>query len=138
MKRVGNLCKILAGSNELVEVLKAGRPVRRLEAESVLFHEGEKNNGVFLICKGVVRLRVPGAQQLDRLFSKGSVLGLPSTFTGNAYSLTATCVTDCDLVHVSKQNFLELMNDYPNLCREATGILSAEVAFILSAFGNVA
>jgi CRP-like cAMP-binding protein len=136
MKRVGRLCKTLATSKDLAEALKVACHIRHFEAESALFHEGEANNGVFLVCDGVARLRVPGARQLDRLFSKGSVLGLPSTFTGNPYSLTATCITDCDVVHMNKEDFLQLMNERPDLCREATSILSAEVAFILSALGK--
>jgi CRP-like cAMP-binding protein len=136
MKRVGRLCKTLESSKDLAAALKAGCRISHFEAESVLFHEAETNNGVFLICDGVVRLRVPGARQLDRLFSKGAVLGLPSTFTGNAYCLTATCITDCDLVHIPKERFLKLMNEQPDLCREATNILSAEVAFIFSALGK--
>jgi CRP-like cAMP-binding protein len=136
MNRAGRVCKILASSKELVEALKVGCCIRHLEAESVLFDEGEKNYGVFLICSGIVRLRVPGVRQLDRFFSTGSVLGLPSTFTGNAYSLTATCITDCEFVQVAERQFLQLMIEQPNLCREATSILSAEVAFILSAMGK--
>ena len=104
--------------------------------DASLFWAGGKNAGIFLIRGGVVRLRVPGVPHLDRMFSSGSVLGLPSTFTGRPYSLTATCVTDCDVVHVAKKKFLGLMNTRPELCRDATGILSREVAFILSAFGK--
>jgi CRP-like cAMP-binding protein len=134
MKRVGHLCEILAGSNELVEALRMSGCVTHYGAGAILFHSGERNEGVFLICDGVVRLRVPDIQRLDRLFSAGALLGLPSTFTGNPYALTATCLTDCNVVQVTGEKFLKLMNGRPELCRDATSILSGEAAFIYSAF----
>ena len=71
--------------------------------------------------------------QLTRAFSTGSGRGLPSTFSESPDSLTAASATDCEIVHVSKQQFLDLMKAQPALCRDATDILSREVAFILSA-----
>jgi CRP-like cAMP-binding protein len=76
---------------------------------------------------------MPGIPGLDRLFSSGSLLGLPSTFNAKPYSLTATCLTDCKVAQVDAKRFLDLMQEHPDLCREATEMLSSELAFILSA-----
>ncbi len=70
--------------------------------------------------------------QCTRTLPAGSVLGLPSTFSEKPYSLTAVLATDCDITHVSGKKFLDLMKSHIDLCREATDILSREVAFILS------
>jgi hypothetical protein len=43
--------------------------------------------------------------RLDRLLGSGSLLGLPSSFTGRPYSLTATAVTGADVVHVAQGDF---------------------------------
>ena len=81
-------------------------------------------------------MSVKGLPKLDRLFSVGSVLGLPSTFTGHAYSLTAQAVTEADVVHVPAEAFLQLMRERADLCREATEMLGREVTFIQSALAE--
>jgi CRP-like cAMP-binding protein len=102
-------------------------------SQSVLFHAGDKNAGIFLVYSGQVCLEVPDVPQLSRVFSAGSVLGLPSTFSQKPYSLTAVSATDCDVIRVGKTKFLDLMKAQPELCREATDILVREIAFIFSA-----
>jgi CRP-like cAMP-binding protein len=61
---------------------------------------------------------------------------LPSTFTGLPYSLTATAVTDATVVQVTQEDFLRLMRERPELCREAAEMLGREVTFIQSALAE--
>jgi CRP-like cAMP-binding protein len=68
-------------------------------------------------------MSVRSLPRLDRLFGSGSVLGLPSSFTGRPYTLTATAITEADVVHVAREDFLLLMLERPDLCREATEML---------------
>ncbi len=89
-----------------------------------------------MVLKGKVRMSVKGLPKLDRVFSAGSVLGLPSTFTGHSYSLTAVALTEVDALHVTQDDFLRLMRDQPELCREATEMLGREVTFIQSALAE--
>ena len=62
------------------------------------------------------------------------MLGLPSSFTGRPYTLTA--ITEADVVHVAREDFLLLMLERPDLCREATEILGREMTFIHSALAE--
>jgi len=133
MKLTHQPCQTLLASSGLAEALNANGKSNRVPHGSVLFCTGDFNAGVFLVCEGIVRLRVPGTPRLDRLFTTGSVLGLPSTFNAKPYSLTAACLTDCVLAEVAAGDFLELMKARPDLCREATDLLSAELGFIMSA-----
>ena len=133
MKVARQPCQTLLASSRLAEALNAKNKSSRFSRGSLLFRARDLNAGVFLVCKGTVRLRVPGTPRLDRLFSTGSVLGLPSTFSARPYSLTAACLTDCVVAQVAAGDFLELMTAHPDLCREATELLSAELGFILSA-----
>jgi CRP-like cAMP-binding protein len=64
------------------------------------------------------------------------VLGLPSTFTGHPYSLTATAVTTVEVMYVPQEAFVRLMRERPELCREATEMLGREVTFIRSALAE--
>jgi len=130
---VGAKANILKASDELTSSLEAVGSRQRHVAAHVLFHEGENSAGVFLVCKGKVRMSVRGLPNLDRDFAAGSLLGLPSTFTGHPYSLSAVTLAESELVHVPREPFLELMRERPDLCREATDMLGREVTFIQSA-----
>ncbi len=133
MKKVGNPSQTLLTPSSLRKALVEVGEKKHFSPQSVLFQTGDKNAGVFLVCAGQVRLEVPGVPQLGRAFSAGSVLGLPSTFSEKPYALTAVSATDSDIMHVSQKSFLDLMNAQPELCRQATDILSREVTFIMSA-----
>ena len=133
MKNVGSLDQTLLAPVRLRTTLEKIGKTEHFGSESVLFHAGDKNAGVYLVCSGRVQLEVPGVPQLSRAFSAGSILGLPSAFSEKPYSLTAVAATESEVVHVSKKEFLDLMKDEPDLCREATDILSREVTFIMSA-----
>lgn len=91
---------------------------------------------MFLVCKGKVLMGVRNMPKLDRAFSTGSLLGLPATFTGRPYSLTALAVVQSDIVHVPRGEFLQLMHEHPDLCREATDMLGCELTFIQSALAE--
>ncbi len=127
---------ILEVSGEFNRVLQAAGCRTRFPSAHVLFEEQAENDGVFLVCKGKVRLGLPGLPKFDRVFAAGSLLGLPSTFGSRPYSLTAITQARSEVIHVLREDFLKLMHERPDLCREATDILGYEVRFIKSALGN--
>lgn len=102
-------------------------------AANTLFVENGDNAGVFLVMKGRVCLSMKDMPGLNRIFCSRSLLGLPSSFTGRSYSLTATAVTETDVVQVPREDFLRLMGERRDLCREVMGILAKEMSFIQSA-----
>lgn len=102
-------------------------------AANTLFREGSDNAGVFLVMKGRVCMSMKSMPRLDRIFGSWSLLGLPSSFTGRPYSLTATAVTETNVAQVPREDFLRLMRERPDLCCEAMGILAREMSFIQSA-----
>ena len=136
MKHVGSQCHILKVSAELKAALEAAGRRERFSPSQTLFREDSGNVGVFLVEKGKVAMSVQDLPKLDRLFSPGSLLGLPSTFTSHPYSLTATALTDADAVHVPQEEFLRIMRESPELCREAMDMLGREVTFIQSALAE--
>ncbi len=133
---VGTKSQILNASDALIASLAELGTRRHFPPDSTLFSEDGDCAGVFLLVKGKVRLSVRSLPRLDRVFGIGSVLGLPSTFTGHPYSLTATAVADAEVVHVTPEVFVGLMRERPELCREATEMLGREVTFIQSALAE--
>jgi CRP-like cAMP-binding protein len=136
MKSVGVKSNILKVSDELKAGLESAGRKRELPPAHVLFSEDGESAGVFLVFKGKVLMGVRNLPELDRVFSGGSLLGLPATFTGHPYSLTAVTVVRSDIVHLPREEFLQLMRERPDLCREATDMLGREVTFIQSALAE--
>jgi len=136
MTNVGARCNFLKVSAALKSSLEAAGRKERFAASQLLFREDDANNGVFLVLRGRIRMGVSGLPRLDRLFSAGSLLGLPSTFTAHAYSLTAQALNDVEAIHVPQSSFLQLMRERPDLCREATEMLGREVTFIQRALAE--
>jgi CRP-like cAMP-binding protein len=136
MTNVGAQCRFLKASAELKKQLQAVGLKKTYSAGEILFREEDHNSGVFLVGKGRIRMSVRGLPKLDRLFSTGSLLGLPSTFTGHDYSLTAEAVADAEVIHVPQDSFVRIMREHPELCREATEMLGREVTFIQAALSE--
>jgi cyclic nucleotide-binding protein len=136
MANVGRSPNILKVSSKLKKSLSAAGVVERYSSARFLFDADQQNQGVYLVLKGKVCLSVKDLQKLDRVFPAGSLLGVPATFIGRPYSLAAVAVTDAEVLHVERQKFLELMTEQPELCREATDMLSREVSFIHTALAE--
>lgn len=117
----------------LVSALEAAGSREKIPGGSALFRLEDANDGVFLVVSGTVCMSVRGVPKLDRIFTRGSLLGLPSTFTRYPYALTAVALVDCEVIHVSQEEFLGLMRERLELCREATDLLCRESAFIENA-----
>ncbi|HLI64278.1 MAG TPA: cyclic nucleotide-binding domain-containing protein [Terriglobales bacterium] len=136
MARAVSRNNILKASAELQKSLVAVGRKEHSAPGKALFKEEDSTLGVFLVAQGKVRMGVKGLAKLDRTFSSGSLLGLPSTFTGHPYSLTAIALTDLDVIHVPSDEFLRLMKEQPDLCREAMEMLGREVTFIQKALAE--
>jgi CRP-like cAMP-binding protein len=126
----------LKASTDLKACLREIGSPEHFAAEEFLFQEDGNNAGVYFLAKGRVRMSVKSLPKLDRLFSAGSLLGLPSTFTERPYSLSAVALTEVDVIHVKTEAFLDLMRQRPDLCGEATKMLGQEVTFIQAALAE--
>ncbi len=136
MQSVGSKANILKVSATLKKSLLSAGTLKQFAPQQVIFDVDQKNQGVYLIVKGKVRMYVRDYPKLDRIFASNSLLGVPSTFTGHPYSLGAIATTTAEVVHVGTQAFLDLMTAQPELCREAADLLSREVTFIQAALAE--
>ncbi len=136
MAHVGNKPNILKVSAQLKALLLKAGKVETYPKDFHLFDLDQENQGVYLVVKGKVRLAVHDFGQFDRVFSAGSLLGVPATFTGHPYSLAAVTTTEAEILHVERNRFLELMSEHPEFCRETTDMLSREVSFIHAALAE--
>ena len=95
---------------------------------SLLFEQGKTANGMYLIVSGKVQTDFGrGGTHVPRLAESGSLLGVPATINGMAYSISAKVKEDAELIHVSRPQLLKLMQDNPTVALSIIDLLSREV-----------
>jgi CRP-like cAMP-binding protein len=120
----------LQASADLQQELRKISIPLRLTKSSLLFEQGERPKGVYLVESGSIALLlklVRGRTVYERDVGKGSVLGLPATVNDTAYSLTAKALCEVDLAFVPRENLIEAMNKNISLAVEILKVLSQEV-----------
>jgi CRP-like cAMP-binding protein len=73
-----------------------------------------------------------------RRAGQGWILGLPSTFSGEPYSLTAIAAEDCDFAFIPREKVIEFVRLNPALALPLLEVLASEVSAVRRmASGNV-
>lgn len=95
----------------------------------MLFRSGQPCRGAFLIRSGQVELSLDAASKLypTRTVSSGFVVGLPATFSGEPYSLTAQAKSRCRLDFVPRTRLLDLLQQNSQAGFEILRLLSEEI-----------
>ena len=97
---------------------------------AVLFQEGETAEGIFLLCRGAVKLCVGsshGDTLLVRSAGPGEILGLSATLTGQGHEVTAETTTPSQLVFVKRKDFLHYLREHTDVCLQVVQSLSNDV-----------
>lgn len=92
--------------------------IRRVPGGEILLREGESPTGIFIVCRGRVKLSIGSGNDngvILRMAEPGSVLGLNSVVSGNPTGLTASTVFPSTLDFISRVDFLKLLRLYPEL-----------------------
>ncbi len=86
---------------------------------AVLFVEGQVPRGVFVLCKGSVKLSISspsGRTMIVKLAEPGEVLGLSATISGKPYEVTAETIDPCQVNFVKRADFLRFLKDDVEAC----------------------
>jgi CRP-like cAMP-binding protein len=100
------------------------------KSPNLIFREGEKANGFYLIVRGSVRLYMessPGKRVMERIVGEGCLIGLPATVSGHPYSLSCEVVEGVELAFLSLRDFSNLLNCESEASMKLLGLLSGEV-----------
>lgn len=79
---------------------------------AVLFVEGQPPRGVFMLCKGRVKLSITSSEGktiILRLAQPGELLGLNAAVSGNPYQATAEMLEPSQVNFVKREDFLRLL-----------------------------
>ncbi len=98
-----------------------------LPRNSVLFVEGQMPRGIYLLCKGRVKLSVnsaDGKTMILKISDPGEVLGLHACVSNIPYELTAETVQPCQVVFIKKDDFHKFLEEHGQACLKAAEHLS--------------
>ena len=110
------------------ELRNVSSPVVKAKG-AILFRSGQPVTGAFLIRRGEVRLSLDNSALYPaRTLGAGHVLGLPASFSGEPYSLTAKAEKDCRLDFIPRARLLELLLRKPNVGFQIVRMLSEEIS----------
>ena len=94
---------------------------------AVLFVEGQMPRGIFVLCKGTVKLSInspSGRTMIVKLAEPGEVLGLSATISGKPYEVTAETIDPCQVNFVKRDEFLHFLKDDVEACFKVAEQLS--------------
>jgi len=84
-------------------------------AAAVLFVEGQVPRGVYMLCKGRVKLTMAspsGKTVIVRVVEAGELLGLHSVISGDAHEVTAETLQPCQVDFIRSDDFKKLLHDH--------------------------
>jgi CRP/FNR family cyclic AMP-dependent transcriptional regulator len=96
---------------------------------AVLFAEAQPVRGIFLVCRGSVKLSISsgdGKTLITHIAQQGEVLGLSSAFTGNAYKSTAETLEPTQVNFVRRDDFLRFAREFQDASMKAARQLGQE------------
>lgn len=86
---------------------------------AVLFFEGQAPRGVYMLCRGRVKLSVcsaDGKQLILRIVEPGEMLGLSSVVSNLPCKATAETLETCQVNFIKKEDFLRFLRERPEGC----------------------
>jgi CRP/FNR family transcriptional regulator len=110
-----------------VQALEAIKYTTAYPKGAVLFVEGQAPRGVFILCRGRVKLSIcssDGKTLILKIAEAGEVLGLSASVSGKPYELTAETLDPCQVNFVKREDFLHFLRGHNDVCLRVAEQLS--------------
>lgn len=88
-------------------------------AGSVLFVEGQEPRGIYVLCRGRVKLSISarnGKTLIVKIADPGEVLGMSATVSGKPYEVRAQTLDPCQVSFVKRDDFLAFLKSNSDAC----------------------
>lgn len=99
-------------------------------ARALLFLEGERPRGIYIVCSGRVKLSVAsdgGKTVIVRIAEPGEILGISAVLTGEPYEVTAETLDPGQVAHIERNDFLGFLNAHGDVAIRIAHALSMEL-----------
>jgi CRP/FNR family transcriptional regulator len=96
---------------------------------ALLFIEGQRPRGAFIVCSGRVKLSTTsreGKVLILKVAGPGEVLGLSAVISGSAYETTAETVGDCQINFAERESMVRMVEGNAELSLRSIRALSTE------------
>ena len=107
-----------------------GGTFRKYDKNQPIFFEGDKPLFYYQVMEGSVRManiNEDGKEFIQGIFKKGDSFGEPVLFLDEPYPSTAIANEACVVMRITKENFLCILKEYPDLHLSITRILAARI-----------
>jgi CRP-like cAMP-binding protein/ActR/RegA family two-component response regulator len=108
----------------------AERKARPFKKNQVIYYEGDKGNGLYLVLSGkvkTIKLAEDGRELMTGIYAADDYLGINAMLSNEEYADTATALEDCVLCLIPKEQLEQLLNLYPEVGREFIKLLANDV-----------
>jgi CRP-like cAMP-binding protein len=131
-KSLDNLNLLLSKNKGLAELKRIidERRTRQFKKNQVIYYEGDKGNGLYLVIKGrikTLKMAEDGRELMTGIYTTDEYLGIHSLLANETYSETATALEDSLLCLIPKDQLDELLNLYPEVGREFIRLLANNI-----------
>ncbi len=131
-KSLDSLGTLISKNNGLTELKKIiqERKVRQFKKNQVIYYEGDKGNGLYLLINGsvkTIKLAEDGRELMTGIYGADTYLGTHAMLANEDYTDTATALEDSVLCLIPKEQLEQLLNMYPIVAREFIKLLSNDI-----------
>ena len=135
-----NCVALFAGfPEEPLRLLAFGSKRLFLRKGEYLFREGAPSDGGYLVVSGQVDIQVErnGRENILSSQLENSLIGEMALITANKRVASAVARNNCELIHIPRDVFKRMLNEYPELAQMMHSRILAEVQQMLSKMGRV-
>jgi len=97
---------------------------------SLIYEEGERINGFFIVCKGIIKIfktGFDGKDQIIRFAKPGDVMGFRSTITGELACTSTKAIEEAEIVYVPGEIVKNLVKSNGNFAMDLLQIACMEL-----------
>lgn len=100
---------------------------RKCQKDQTIFYEGDKALFYYEVIEGsvkMVNINDDGKEFIQGIFKPGESFGEPVLLIDEPYPASAVANEDCILIRITKQNFIQLLKEYPDIHLSFSQVLS--------------
>ncbi len=117
-------------SNVEVSELDKEKGCNIYDKGQVIFHEGNRVNGIYCINKGKIKifqLGSEGKEQIIRFAKEGDIIGYRALLSEEPLSASASALEDANVCFIPKHQVIKMIMDNPNFNFKMLKVLSHEL-----------
>jgi CRP-like cAMP-binding protein/AmiR/NasT family two-component response regulator len=115
---------------EALHKIVAERKARPFKKNQVIYYEGDKGNGLYVLLSGkvkTIKLAEDGHELMTGMYTTDDYLGINAMLANEEYGDTATALEDSLLCLIPKEQLEQLLNLYPEVTREFIKLLANDI-----------